>query len=147
MLRPALARDGDQRGRPLLGFSQGREMDAIPPVGRYNRKTLGMKKEKTRYICDICGHEEAKWAGKCPACLSWNSFSEISLLPGSKHNSSKKNSSAKKQAVSISEIASDKNTVILKDCGIEEINRVLGGGIVSGSVILIGGEPGIANQL
>ena len=105
-----------------------------------------MQKEKTRYICDICGHEEAKWAGKCPACLSWNSFSEISLPPGSKHNSSKKNSSAKKHAISIAEIASDKNTVILKDCGIEEINRVLGGGIVSGSVILIGGEPGIGKS-
>jgi len=105
-----------------------------------------MKKEKTRYICDICGHEEAKWAGKCPACFSWNSFSEISLPPGRKHSSAKKNSDPAKKAVSIAEIASDKNNVVLKDCGIEEINRVLGGGIVSGSAILIGGEPGIGKS-
>ena len=105
-----------------------------------------MKKEKTRYICDICGHEEIKWAGKCPACLSWNSFSEISIPAGKKHNSGKKDSASKNQAVSIAEITSDKNSVIVKDSGIEEINRVLGGGIVSGSAILIGGEPGIGKS-
>ena len=104
-----------------------------------------MKKEKTRYICDICGHEEIKWAGRCPACLSWNSFSEISIAAVRKHNPAKEDSK-KKQAVSIAEIASDTKSVILKDCGIEEINRVLGGGIVSGSVILIGGEPGIGKS-
>ena len=104
-----------------------------------------MKKEKIRYICDICGHEEVKWAGRCPDCLSWNSFSEISIAPGKKHNASK-NAASKKQAFSIAEIAADKNNVLLKDCGIEEINRVLGGGIVAGSAILIGGEPGIGKS-
>ncbi|MCL2294887.1 MAG: DNA repair protein RadA [Spirochaetes bacterium] len=108
-----------------------------------------MKKEKTRYLCDNCGHEEPKWAGRCPACLSWNSFSEISVPSGksfgSKYNSSAKDSAPGK-AISIAEITADNDNPILKDCGIEEINRVLGGGIVSGSVILIGGEPGIGKS-
>ncbi len=105
-----------------------------------------MKKEKIRYICDICGHEEVKWAGRCPACFSWNSFSEISLPAGKKSTSGRGELSSQKKPVSITEIASDNSSVILKDCGIEEINRVLGGGIVSGSVTLIGGEPGIGKS-
>ncbi len=111
-----------------------------------------MKKEKTGYICDNCGHEDVKWAGRCPACSSWNSFSEKQApSPSGRKNIYSKNLPGRKNhfknPVSLSEIEiSPQAGGGQSDCGINEINRVLGGGITAGGVVLIGGEPGIGKS-
>lgn len=103
-----------------------------------------MKKEKKRFICDRCGHEEPKWAGRCPACSAWNSFSEIAETPSAGKKS--RDGGIFKKPVSIEEMAGLPEENIMCSSGIGEINRVLGGGITSGGVVLIGGEPGIGKS-
>ncbi|WP_418791390.1 DNA repair protein RadA [Phosphitispora sp. TUW77] len=99
-----------------------------------------MAKIRTRFICTECGHEEFKWYGRCPGCGTWNSFSE--------EINTKKTKSGLKQPVSqplsitkVSDISEER--VIT---GIAELDRVLGGGIVPGSLVLIGGDPGIGKS-
>lgn len=106
-----------------------------------------MAKPKTSYYCQQCGHESPKWLGKCPSCNSWNTFAEELVV---KEESASKNewrqSSSKKQNQprTLSEIeVHEQNT---RPSGDEELNRVLGGGIVPGSLVLIGGEPGIGKS-
>ena len=105
-----------------------------------------MASTKTVYICQECGASSAKWIGKCPSCGSWNSYVEEIVSSGQSKNSSGKIirtlSSNKPQKVS--EIQS--NDVVRIDTENNEFNRVLGGGIVPGSVVLIAGEPGIGKS-
>jgi DNA repair protein RadA/Sms len=107
-------------------------------------------KDKTMYVCDNCGQESPKWIGKCPACGQWNTYKEIKVAD------------TRKQAVAVSAAASAghqlrQNKVLrLKDISAhddpridmhdEELNRVLGGGLVPGSIVLLGGEPGIGKS-
>lgn len=93
-----------------------------------------MAKEKLTFICSECGHAESKWLGRCPDCGAWNSLTEHSHKPESR--------AAKSQT--LAEVKTDKKERIL--CGIEEMDRVLGGGLVPGSAILLGGEPGIGKS-
>ena len=106
-----------------------------------------MAKTKTSYFCQSCGYESAKWLGKCPSCGSWNTFAEEIL---SKENSNKtewRPDTVRARAVKakiLNEIqAVDDVRFSLKDA---ELNRVLGGGIVPGSLVLVGGEPGIGKS-
>ncbi|MDD7185642.1 MAG: DNA repair protein RadA [Ruminococcus sp.] len=103
-----------------------------------------MAKSKYIYVCNQCGYESSKWNGKCPSCGSWNSFEEelrgdalkASPLSGSADLSDK-----------ITELAEiDFNSDIRYDTGLQELNRVLGGGLVKGSIVLLGGEPGIGKS-
>ena len=101
-----------------------------------------MSKSRIKYICTSCGYESLRWLGKCPECDSWNSFSE-ELVETSK----RKNDSSLKQKSSIYKIneltATEEDRV---KTGIKEFDRVLGGGIMPGSVILLGGDPGIGKS-
>lgn len=101
-----------------------------------------MAKKKSQFICSDCGHIELKWMGRCPECQSWNSLiEEISLdKPG------KRPASAAKPAFStpLSSIQTGEEKRIF--CGIGEADRVLGGGLVPGTAVLIGGEPGIGKS-
>ncbi len=103
------------------------------------------KKTKTAFFCKSCGYEAPKWLGKCPACMEWNTFSEEIVH---KEESEKKSWSGSVSKVAkpkaIDEIDLDSNERIVTQDG--ELNRVLGGGIVRGSLILIGGEPGIGKS-
>lgn len=103
-----------------------------------------MAKTKNIYICQNCGYQSAKWAGKCSSCGEWNTFVEEVVAASPEKN---------KTAASLRDAAEPQNIhdlqvlqtfrIVTKD---EELNRVLGGGIVPGSLILIGGEPGIGKS-
>ncbi|MGB9731486.1 DNA repair protein RadA [Calditerrivibrio nitroreducens] len=100
-----------------------------------------MAKIKSHFVCNQCGAISPKWVGKCPECGSWNSFTEeIIDTKETKNQSTPKNIPIKKLS-SISGIEADRFIT-----GIKEFDQVLGGGIVKGSVILIGGEPGIGKS-
>lgn len=99
-----------------------------------------MSKTKIKYVCGTCGFESLKWLGKCPSCESWNSFSE-EIVEAKKKNT---NISSTNSAVKINSITST-HEVRLKS-NIKEFDRVLGGGITTGSVVLIGGDPGIGKS-
>jgi DNA repair protein RadA/Sms len=102
-----------------------------------------MLKARTVYICQNCGAEAPKWIGKCPACGQWNTYVEEIIQKRSK-TSQLKFSGSVSEPVSISEIASTAEKRI--DTKNNELNRLLGGGLVRGSLVLLGGEPGIGKS-
>ena len=102
-----------------------------------------MVKSKTVYVCQNCGAKEAKWTGRCNVCGEWNSFvEEVEVTSKSRGNAIIGNPSSK--ALRLSEIKV--NADVRMDTGDNELNRVLGGGMVPGSMILLGGEPGIGKS-
>lgn len=106
-----------------------------------------MAKSKTTFFCQNCGYESAKWLGKCPSCNEWNSFvEEIVAKEDSNKNEWKPEPGKARQEKprTLSEIESTRE--IRVDSSDQELNRVLGGGIVFGSLVLIGGEPGIGKS-
>ncbi|MBQ9213146.1 MAG: DNA repair protein RadA [Bacteroidales bacterium] len=104
-----------------------------------------MADKKTVYICQNCGASSPKWIGKCPSCNSWNSFvEEIISKKDVKSTGIITKSIGLNKPQKLSEIKT--NSVLRIDTKNQEFNRVLGGGIVPGSVILIGGEPGIGKS-
>ena len=107
------------------------------------------KKAKTVFVCQECGYESAKWLGKCPGCSEWNSFVEMAqdtvkrAAKGGTRTSAI-NLDAMTTPTSLSDISIEKEDRILT--GMEELDRVLGGGIVPGSLVLVGGDPGIGKS-
>ena len=109
-----------------------------------------MAKDKIMYVCSNCGQESAKWIGKCPACGQWNTFQEFRSLPptpslrkGGLGSVSEKGRDAGKVLRLRDISAHDDPRIDMHD---EELNRVLGGGLVPGSIVLLGGEPGIGKS-
>src|ERR1700748_2418084 len=107
-----------------------------------------MSKVKTAFFCSNCGYESAKWLGKCPSCEQWNTFVEEVITKDNKLAESdwKKISSTKKdvRTLALSEVVSaEAERIVTPDA---ELNRVLGGGIVMGSIVLVAGEPGIGKS-
>ena len=106
-------------------------------------------KDKTAYVCENCGQESAKWIGKCPACGRWNTFKEIKVsaaptLPGKSAGTISAKGSSAAKVLRLRDIsAKDDPRIDMLD---GELNRVLGGGLVPGSIILLGGEPGIGKS-
>ena len=102
-----------------------------------------MAKTTTIFICKECGHQSPKWMGKCPECLAWNSFVEEALRQQSALRNSQRSSdsSVLTPITEVQSVAENRLTT-----GIGEFDRVLGGGMVEGSLILIGGEPGIGKS-
>ena len=99
------------------------------------------KSKKSIFFCQNCGHEENKWLGQCPMCKEWNTFVE-EALPVSKGSSVKMAGEA--QVVTLNSVEMDREDRI--DTRMAELNRVLGGGIVPGSLVLVGGDPGIGKS-
>ena len=99
-----------------------------------------MKKEKVVFVCKECGYESVKWLGRCPECNSWNSFVEFNPKKDLRSTSI-----STSQPVKLSNISFE-NTEVRINTGISELDRLLGGGIVVGSVILVGGEPGVGKS-
>lgn len=100
-------------------------------------------KEKVRFFCQECGYESAKWLGKCPGCGSWNSFVE-ELVTTEKEKKPRAAAIARTPAAPLSEI--DCTDADRMDTGIGELNRVLGGGLVPGELVLLAGDPGIGKS-
>ncbi len=102
-----------------------------------------MAKAKTVFVCNECGYESPKWLGKCPECGAWNTFFEQKIVE-TKNSISSKGTKAKVMPQVLDNVIGKSET--RTDTGIGEVNRVLGGGIVNGSLILLGGEPGIGKS-
>lgn len=102
------------------------------------------KGKKIVYFCQNCGHEESKWLGQCPGCREWNTFVEEKIMSTAAASSSTGRISQEVKIVPLSEVRADERTRITT--GMKELDRVLGGGIVPGSLILVGGDPGIGKS-
>lgn len=105
-----------------------------------------MAKAKSVFFCQNCGHEESKWLGQCPMCKEWNSFVEEKILGKTSGNSgdSRANRDRAREVVPLSKVEVDHEERI--STYIQELDRVLGGGIVPGSLTLVGGDPGIGKS-
>ena len=119
-----------------------------------------MAKDKTMYVCSNCGYDSAKWLGKCPSCGEWSSFKEIKVTNDSGANAAKNAAMSIRRGsaslVATAQSSTHNKPIKLRDISAKdeprintydhELNRVLGGGIVPGSIILLGGEPGIGKS-
>ena len=103
------------------------------------------KGKKSIFFCQNCGHEEAKWLGQCPACKEWNTFVEERIDSGiTKGTTVAARAVHEAKVVPLTEVTADDDT--RSETGIQELDRVLGGGIVPGSLVLVGGDPGIGKS-
>ena len=104
---------------------------------------IGMAKKKSRFVCRDCGYETPKWMGKCPNCDQWNTLEEeLIIKTSSKHRGLGQDSSQRPEKITAIETKEESR---LKT-DMPELNRVLGGGVVPGSLVLIGGDPGIGKS-
>lgn len=109
-----------------------------------------MAKDKTAYVCSNCGYDSTKWIGKCPSCGQWNTFKEIRISGSTSGFSSRNHSVGTPLNNKVSRPIKLKDIPAIDDPRIDmhdsELNRVLGGGLVVGSMVLLGGEPGIGKS-
>ncbi len=107
-----------------------------------------MSKTKSTFFCQNCGQESAKWVGKCPSCNEWNTFVEEVVVKGTdkavKEDWRDFSGTKGLKTISINDVVSGEEKRIFSSDG--ELNRVLGGGIVAGSIVLVAGEPGIGKS-
>ncbi len=101
-----------------------------------------MGKTRTRFVCQECGQESPRWMGRCPGCEQWNTLVEEAVVPSSGKSRSMEEPSAKPSLLSLVEEEASLRT----ESGLGELDRVLGGGLVNGSLVLLGGDPGIGKS-
>lgn len=104
------------------------------------------KAKKSVFFCQNCGHEESKWLGQCPACKEWNTFVEekITVSVSGKSGAAQSGKETDINIVPLMNVSTDEDERIQTQ--IQELDRVLGGGIVEGSLVLVGGDPGIGKS-
>ena len=107
------------------------------------------KGKKSIFFCQNCGHEEAKWLGQCPGCGEWNTFVEEKIDSGVTKGSTQgaravRESVRDAKVIPLNDVTADDDVRCIT--GIKELDRVLGGGIVPGSLVLVGGDPGIGKS-
>ena len=107
-----------------------------------------MAKSRTVFFCQNCGYESAKWLGKCPSCQEWNTFVEELIVKDTKSSvqdwSGYSAKSGHSKIIPLQKVEAGEDARITTPD--PELNRVLGGGIVSGSIVLVAGEPGIGKS-
>ena len=101
-------------------------------------------KKRTVFFCQNCGFESAKWMGQCPGCREWNTFVEEQVSTAALKKNGTQGSTARQKPAVLSEITMEKEDRI--STGMQELDRVLGGGVVAGSLTLVGGDPGIGKS-
>jgi DNA repair protein RadA/Sms len=101
-------------------------------------KLVRLMKQKVMYLCESCGHQEPKWLGRCPECGAWNTFREVQPAKA------RRKLPESLSSIPLSSIEIEDS--VRWDTGNEEVNRVLGGGLMKGSSVLLGGEPGIGKS-
>ena len=101
-------------------------------------------KQKTIFYCTQCGNETARWSGQCPACGAWNTLTEAPVRPKSENKATVAAHRARQAPERLSEL--DTEEEIRFSTGVGELDRVLGGGAVRGSVVLVGGAPGVGKS-
>ena len=116
----------------------------------YSYLCINMAKDKIAYVCSNCGQESPKWIGKCPACGQWNTFKEIRIAGDTKQKTATTAAASAGHALRNNKVFKLRDISNHDDPRIdmhdEELNRVLGGGLVPGSIVLLGGEPGIGKS-
>src|SRR5690242_1257348 len=107
-----------------------------PVTGADGTIGVTVSKTLTAYTCSACGHQSPKWMGRCTECGEWNSLVEevVRAAPG------RRKAASRAQVRPLSEVTSERSARI--PTGLDELDRVLGGGLVPGSLVLVGGEPG-----
>ena len=107
-----------------------------------------MARAKISYVCSNCGYETSKWNGKCPDCGEWNTFEEVEIAVSSRGSGKGKAGAIKDVSGSILSIGAvnASHPEVRYDTGLNELDRVLGGGLVKGELVLLGGEPGIGKS-
>ena len=105
-----------------------------------------MAKAKSMFVCSQCGYETARWMGKCPECGSWNSFSEEERMSDRQPEEKKlkRAPGLGAEAQRVDQIPDEAMSRL--STGIGELDRVLGGGVVEGSMVLVGGDPGVGKS-
>ena len=114
--------------------------DSRPIIGEM--AVTGAKPARTTFACSECGHESLKWLGRCPGCAAWNTFTEV--LPAPRSPSPGRPDRARTEPVELSSLKGGDEPRL--SSGLPEFDRVLGGGIVAGSLVLVGGDPGIGKS-
>ena len=105
-----------------------------------------MAKSKTVYVCSECGYETPRWLGRCPDCGSWNTLTEQESAPALRLEEKKLKRAPGNDAEALRIDRIPDETIARRSCDIGELDRVLGGGVVDGSLILVGGDPGIGKS-
>src|ERR1700694_1427512 len=111
---------------------------------RGGRVVPPMPKSTITYVCTDCGGESLRWAGQCPHCQAWNTLQEFQVRKAAGRKGPRANVAGASQPVALSDISSE--AAPRRRLGWDELNRVLGGGIVPGSLVLVGGEPGVGKS-
>lgn len=101
-------------------------------------------KTKLRFVCNQCAAVFSQWAGQCTQCGAWNAISEENMIPAARSARMGHYANQRSAVTAIDDVVLDRE--VRMDCGLSELNRVLGGGLVDGSVVLIGGDPGIGKS-
>ena len=105
-----------------------------------------MSKAKSVFICRSCGYESPKWNGRCPSCGEWNTFEETEPVVLKSSSSARTASRVSQKAVNLNDVDLTETSEVRYKTGFNELDRVLGGGLVKGSLVLLGGEPGIGKS-
>jgi len=104
-----------------------------------------LAKQKIRFECTNCGNESPKWLGVCPSCNEWHTYEErVEEKKESKKHKVDISSDGQSEAVKLSDVEIEDND--RRKTGLQELDRVLGGGLVNGSFVLLGGDPGIGKS-
>jgi len=121
------------------------QINSINPINTRNIKLCGdikLARQKTIFVCQNCGYKAPKWLGRCPDCGSWNSFVEELTEIGPREKGKRQNLTDRPQRIDT--VTLDKKA--RNKTGLSEFDRILGGGVVPGSLVLIGGDPGIGKS-